>query len=142
MIQRIQSIYLILAVIISAALFYLPLFELPSATAGAAPKEFMITSNALLLVLSSAIGALAFITIFIFKNRPFQIKVCRLILIMIFVMIGLLFYTSDTFSSGLDQKVVFKIGTYLPLLQVLFIFLAHHAIKKDEKLVRSAERLR
>jgi hypothetical protein len=142
MIQRIQSIYLLLTVLVSAALFYLPLFELPSSVEGTGPREFMITSNALLLVLSSAIGVLAFVTIFLFKSRPLQIKVCRLILIMIFVMIGLLFYTSDTISNGLDQKVVFKIGTYLPLLQVLFIFLAHRAIKKDENLVRSADRLR
>ena len=142
MIQRVQSLYLLLTALISAAMFFLPLFELPSATADAAPMKFMITSNALLLVLSSAIGALSFIVIFIFKNRPFQMRVCRLILILIFVMIGLLFYTSDTISNGLNQKVIYKIGTYLPLLQVVFVFLAHYAIKKDEKLVRSADRLR
>jgi len=141
MIQRIQSIYLLLTVLISASLFYLPLFELPSAT-GTAPREFMVTSNALLLVLSSAIGLLSFIDIFIYRKRNVQARVCRLILILIFVMIALLFYTSDTISSGLDQKVVFKIGTYLPLLQVLFVFLAHRGIKKDEQLVRSADRLR
>jgi hypothetical protein len=69
-------------------------------------------------------------------------KLCRLILILIFVTIGLLFYTADAISSGLDQKVVYKIGTYLPLLQVIFIFLAHQAIKKDDELVKSADRLR
>ena len=142
MIQRIQSIYLLLTVLISAALFFIPLFEVPSAVAGAGPVKFMITSNALLLVLSCAIGALSFITIFIFKNRPFQMRICRLILILIFIMIGLLFYTSDTISNGLNQKVIYKIGTYLPLLQVVFVFLAHYGIKKDEKLVRSADRLR
>jgi hypothetical protein len=142
MIQRIQSIYLLLAVLVSASLFYLPLFEVPSATAGTDAVKFMITSNALLLVLACAIGVLSFITIFLFKSRPLQLRICRLILILIFVMIGLLFYTSDTISNGLNQKVIYKIGTYLPLLQVVFVFLAHHGIKKDEKLVRSADRLR
>jgi len=142
MIQRIQTIYLLLTVIISAALFYLPLFEVPLSAGDTAPKVFMITSNALLLVLTSAIGALAFVTILIFKNRRFQTRVCRVILILIFVMIALLFYTGDTFSNGLDQKVVYKIGTYLPLLQVVFVFLAHRAIRNDEKLVKSADRLR
>lgn len=69
-------------------------------------------------------------------------KACRLILIVIFVLIALLFYTSDTISGGLDRKVVFKIGTYLPMLQVILIFLAHRGIKKDDELVKSAERLR
>jgi len=142
MIQRIQSVYLFLAALVSAILFYIPLFELPVATADAAPRSFMISSNALLLILCSAIGIFSFIVIFIYKNRSFQLKACRLILIIIFIMIGLLFYTSDTISNGLDQKVVFKVGTYLPLLQVIFIFLAYRAIKKDDELVRSADRLR
>ena len=142
MIQRIQSIYLLLTVLISASLFFLPLFELPAAATDAASRNFMITSNAVLLVLSSAIGVLSLVVIFLFMNRPLQIRLCRLILIIIFIMIGLLFFTADTISNGLNQKVVYKIGTYLPLLQVVLVFLAHRSIKKDENLVRSADRLR
>ena len=142
MIQRVQTLFLLLTTLISVSLLYLPLFELPAMAADALPREFRITSNALLLILCAATGLFSFIVIFLFKNRRLQLKACRLILIIIFVMIGLLFYTSDTYSSGLDQKVVFKTGTYLPLLQVVFIFLAHRAIKKDDELVRSADRLR
>ena len=142
MIQRIQSLYLLLTVLISAVLLYIPLFELPATGTTGVPREYMITSNALLFILCAATGVFSFVVIFIFKNRSFQLKACRLILIIIFIMIGLLFYTSDTLSSGLDQKVVFKVGTYLPLLQVIFVFLAHRAIKKDDDLVKSADRLR
>jgi hypothetical protein len=142
MIQRIQSLYLFLAAAVSAILFYIPLFELPAAAMDQAPREFIITSNSLLMILNAAIGIASFAVIFLFRNRAFQLKACRLILIFIFVLIGLLFYTSDTISGGLDQKVVFKIGTYLPLLQVVFVFLANRAIKKDDDLVRSADRLR
>jgi hypothetical protein len=142
MIQRIQSIYLLLTVLVSASLFFLPLFELPSTTPGVEPREFLVTTNALLLVLTSAIGILAFVVIFLFMNRSLQMRLCRLMLILIFVMIGLMFYTSDAISSGLDEKVVYKVGTYLPLLQVVFIFLAHRSIRKDDKLVKSADRLR
>ena len=142
MIQRIQTIYLFLTVLISASLFFLPLFEIPAAAAEEAPRKFMVTSNALLLVLTSVIGVLSLVVIFLFMNRSLQMRLCRLILIITFVMIGLLFYTSDAITSGLDQKVVYKIGTYLPLVQVVLIFLAHRAIKKDELLVRSADRLR
>ncbi|MCX6276018.1 MAG: DUF4293 family protein [Bacteroidetes bacterium] len=142
MIQRIQSLFLLLTALLSGVLFFIPLFELPAATADIAPRLFMIGSNALLLTLCAAIGIISFIVIFIYRNRPFQLKACRLILIFIFILIALLFYTSDTISSGLDQKVVFKIGTYLPMLQVIFIFLAHRGIKKDDELVKSADRLR
>jgi len=142
MIQRIQSVYLLLAVLISGALLYLPLFELPAITGDSAPREFMITSNSLLLIINAVTGIASFAVIFLFKNRRLQLRACRLILIVIFIMVGLLFYTSDTISNGLDQKVVFKVGTYLPLLQVVFIFLAHRAIKKDDALVKSADRLR
>jgi hypothetical protein len=142
MIQRIQTLFLLLTTVVSAILFYIPLFGLPAADAASAPGTFMITSNALLTILCAATGLLSFIVIFLYKKRIVQMKACRLILIIIFIMIGLLFYTSDTISNGLNQKVVFKIGTYLPLLQVIFVFLAHRGIKKDEALVRSADRLR
>lgn len=142
MIQRIQTIYLLLSVLISVALIYTPLFELPAVAADHAPRLFMLDSNALLFILSAAIGLLSFIIIFFFRNRSFQLKACRATLILIIVMIALLFYTSDTISNSLDQKVVFKIGSYVPLLQVVFVFLAHRSIKKDDELVRSADRLR
>lgn len=142
MIQRIQSLYLLLTTLLSGVLYFIPLFELPAAAPETAPRMFMIGSNALLLTLCAAIGISSFIVIFIYKNRPFQLKACRLILIFIFILIALLFYTSDTISSSLDQKVVFKIGTYLPMLQVIFVFLAHRGIKKDDQLVKSADRLR
>ncbi len=61
---------------------------------------------------------------------------------MVLVIIALVFYTSDTIANGLDQKVIFKIGSYLPWVQFVFVFLAHRAIKKDDELVRSADRLR
>lgn len=141
MIQRIQSVFLLLTAVVTVVLFYIPVFELPAA-GGAEPREFMITSNALLMVLCGATGVLALGNIFVYRKRQIQLRICRIILIIIFIMIGLLFYTSDTISNGLDQKIIFKIGTYLPLLQVIFVFLAHRSIKKDDELVRSADRLR
>lgn len=142
MIQRIQTLYLLIAALLSIALFYIPLFELPEDPANAAAKTFTVSSNSVLLILNAAIGIFSFSTVFFFKNRTFQMKACRLVLILTFFLIGLLFYTSDTFSTGLDHKVVFKIGTYIPLIQVVMIFLAHRSIRKDEALVRSADRLR
>jgi lipopolysaccharide export LptBFGC system permease protein LptF len=67
---------------------------------------------------------------------------CNLSLLLTCILIGLLFFLSDTMSGGKSQRVHYLIGIYLPLVQLLLIFLATVFIKKDEKLVRSADRLR
>jgi hypothetical protein len=142
MIQRVQSLYLLLTAIISALLFYVPLFQYPLSATDTAPHMYFVSANAFLLILNIVVGALSFITIFFFKNRKLQLRACRLCLMLIFVMVGLLFYTSDALAGGIDQRVTFKAGAYLPLIQIVLVFLAHVGIKKDDKLVRSADRLR
>jgi hypothetical protein len=42
----------------------------------------------------------------------------------------------------MEQRINFKAGAYLPLIQIVFVFLAQRAIGKDEELVKSADRLR
>jgi hypothetical protein len=49
---------------------------------------------------------------------------------------------ADATSSQTDQKIHYLYGSYLPLIQILVIFIAGRYIKKDEELVRSANRLR
>jgi hypothetical protein len=146
MIQRIQSVYLLLVVAISALLFVVPLFYFESPATGAeiqpAITSFSIVTNSFLLIINCAIGALAFIAIFLYKKRPLQIRACNLIMILICVLIGLLFYTADTLMNGMNQRAHYQFGSYLPLLQLVFTFLASRGIKKDEALVRSADRLR
>ena len=139
MIQRVQSVYLILTTIVSAVLFLIPVFADPIADPA---RNFLIQDNALLLILNILIGGMAFISIFLFKNRKLQIKACRLCLMLIFALIALLFFTSDTISNTLNHKVSFKAGAYLPLIQIVLVFLAQRGIAKDEEFVRSADRLR
>jgi len=143
MIQRVQSIYLLLVVIISAVLFLVPVFyiEHTGVAAQMGTTSFSIATNSLLLIISCAIGAIALVSIFMYRKRMTQTKACNLNMILICVLVGLLFYTADTLN-GMDAKVHYQFGTYLPLIQLVFTFLALRAIKKDEDLVRSANRLR
>jgi hypothetical protein len=143
MIQRIQTIYLLLVTVLSAVLFVVPLFTIESLeqTGPAAQTGFMITTNSFLLILSCAIGIISFLAIFLYKKRLTQIKACNLNMILTCVLVGLLFYTADTLN-GMNQKVHYQFGTYIPLIQLVFTFLAIRSIKKDEELVRSANRLR
>jgi peptidoglycan/LPS O-acetylase OafA/YrhL len=146
MIQRVQTVYLLLVCLISVLLFFFPVFDVQTMAADGGhahtPVSFYINTNAFLLILNSAIGILAFFAIWLFKKRMMQIRACNLIMILTCVLIGLLFYTADTLSSGASEKAHYLFGIYLPLIQLAFAFLALRGIKKDEELVRSANRLR
>ena len=142
MIQRRQSLFLLGATLISVLLLYLPVFEIVPVASTEPAKSFTISINAFLLILNGGIGVITFIAIFLYKNRNLQARACNLALLLTCVLIGLIFFLSDTMSSGMNQKIHYKYGSYLPLIQVLFVFLATRYIRKDDELVRSADRLR
>ena len=142
MIQRKQSLFLLLATAISALLLYLPVFELLPEDVSLPGKKVTVTINALLLIINGAVGILAFVTIFFYKNRGLQLRSCNLALLLTCILIGLLFFLSDTMSSGMNQKIHYLYGSYLPLIQIVFLFLASRYVRKDDELVRSADRLR
>ena len=143
MIQRIQTIYLLIASIVSGGLifvfnlwktlkeqiFVLDLFKEGLFTLNVVPFMF-ITSSILSLV-----------TIFLYKNRKLQFVIGRIIILINLFLLGLLIYLSLTLSG---ETIVSEkgIGMFLPILVVLLIVLANKAIKKDEDLVKSVDRLR
>ena len=144
MIQRKQSIFLLLAVAINALLFYLPVYTFtPDLTLpDTAIHPYLISANALLAIINGAIGVLSLISIFLYKNRNVQIRVGNLSMLLTALLAGLLFFVADTISKSMNQRVDFMIGSYLPLIEIVFLFIAVRFIKKDETLVRSADRLR
>lgn len=151
MIQRSQSLYLLLAVLLGVSLFFLPVFEFPGMKPSVVPPAnegpatdtlYYITSNSLLFLLHVAICAMVLITIFLFRNRNLQIRLCNLSLLLISGLIGLLFFTADSVGSTFNHQVVYHMGSYFPMIQLALVFAAARAIKKDEELVRSADRLR
>jgi hypothetical protein len=143
MLQRIQSIYLLLVALLSVVLIFAKLFliEAPALNPPYDHVSRYLASNSFLMILNGVIGVISFITIFLYKKRMTQVKACNLLMILICVLVGLLFFTADTLNTE-NAKVVYKYGTYLPLIQLILTFLAMRAIKKDEELVRSADRLR
>lgn len=149
MIQRIQSLFLLGVVLISGLLLVVPVYELQQVAVPDVPSlavspatSFLISSNALLMILNCAIGVFALLAIFLYRNRSLQIRICNLDLLLTCVLVGLLFFVADTMSSNMNQHVKYLFGSYMPLIQLLFIFLASRFIKRDEDLVRSADRLR
>ncbi|MEO0311633.1 MAG: hypothetical protein RIQ89_1290 [Bacteroidota bacterium] len=145
MLQRIQTIFLLLAVILTGLLLYLPVYEIRSAVVSGTIDEveqFIISTNIPLMLLNAGVGVLLVISLLSFKNRNLQRRLCNLSLLLSCILIGLLFFLADHDGAKQSSKVVYKLAAYFPLLNLLFIFLASFFIKKDEEMVRSADRLR
>lgn len=86
-------------------------------------------------------AGLALVSLFLFKKRNTQIVINRLNIILNFLLLGLIVYQLLTLSgeTSVSEK---GIGLFLPLVVVVLLSLATKAILKDERLVKSADRLR
>lgn len=136
MIQRIQTIYLLVVALVSGGLpFLFPLWTDNQANA-------VYAQNELLIIGCFAVAAvLALIAIFSYKNRKNQFVVNRLNMILNLFLLGFFVYRSLTLSgeNNISEK---GIGMLLPIVSIVFLVLANKAIKKDEDLVKSVDRLR
>ncbi|MBD3581435.1 DUF4293 domain-containing protein [Flavobacterium selenitireducens] len=136
MLQRIQTVYLIFAFVASGVLpFVFPLW-----TQDGKPVFFMQSSvYSILFGLSTTLALLAILT---FKKRQQQFVMNRLNMILSLILLGLFLYRSLNVSG--DAPVVSEkgIGMFLPIVSIVFLVLANKAIKKDEDLVKSVDRLR
>ena len=136
MLQRIQTVYLLICFVISGIL---PLFI--SLWPNVTKKEELFTHAILFSILFGSSALLAVVSIFSYKKRQNQFVINRLNMILNFIIIGLLVYHSLTLSG--EAKVSEKgIGMLLPIFSIVFLALANKAIKRDEDLVKSVDRIR
>jgi len=136
MIQRIQTLYLLLALGFSAGLIFV--FHLW--TNSEEVKVYAIDNYMYLgLFLGSAL--LSLISIFSFKNRQSQFVMGRVNIILNFILLGIFVYQSLNVSGEADVSEK-GIGILLPVFSIVCLVLANKAIKKDEDLVKSVDRLR
>ncbi|HEU4495479.1 MAG TPA: DUF4293 domain-containing protein, partial [Flavobacterium sp.] len=116
-------------------------FVFPLETDASGNKEVFFTNRGhiadIILFLGSAL--LSFLTIFLFKNRKLQFVLCRLNIILNLILLGLFIYRSLSISGGVATPEK-GIGMFLPIFSIVFLVLANKAIKKDEDLVKSADR--
>lgn len=135
MIQRIQTLYMVLAV--AASLlggFGFPLWYAEN-TAFYADDRFWLQLSFV------AAGLLPLVAIFKYKTRQTQFVLNRLGLLANLFLVGFFVYRSLTISG--ETEVSEKgIGLLMPVVSIVFLVLANKAIKKDEALVKSADRLR
>jgi hypothetical protein len=142
MIQRIQTIWLLLA---SAAAFLTLKFSFYSGNiigADGAAKSFQYLtarSHIVITILSAGVGLAALICIFLYKNRKQQLRIVLLALLVSIVNIVLFFLESRKFVAGEGN---YDLTAAIAFAVPVFLFLAMRGIRKDEKLVKSLDRLR
>ncbi|MGJ8734543.1 MAG: DUF4293 domain-containing protein [Cellulophaga sp.] len=136
MIQRIQTVFLLVVVVLAAVLpFFASLWTLDSGTIIFARDEMYIS----IAFYISAI--LAFLSILLFRNRKNQFVLNRLNMICNLFILG--FFVSRSLNLSGETVVSEKgIGMLIPLFSIVFLVLANRFIKKDEDLVKSVDRLR
>lgn len=136
MIQRIQTLYLLLSAVIMGGLsFVFSLWFNNDGDAIYAMNDYLYLG----FFLGSAL--LSIISIFSFKNRKSQFVMGRFNIILNFILLGIFVYQSLNLSGETDVSEK-GIGMLLPIFSIVCLVLANKAIKKDEDLVKSVDRLR
>ena len=140
MIQRIQSIWLVIAAALSGAGFGLSFFSGNKLSETVNTKEwieFTATQNLFIMILTVAITVAALVAVFRYKDRRRQMLVIFATAILAFVNIALYYNAKSSFAEAkLD------LGSLFSFAVPLFLLLAIRSGYKDEKLVKSTDRLR
>jgi len=158
MIQRIQTVFLLVALLCAVLLFFFPLAGIYGDTStylfyvyefrNMVPGEESVFNNLAVIPLAAinaAIALLALAGIFTFKNRLLQLRLVRFAIFLDIIMVALIFFI----YAGIIERSVFvtpdymsEAGIYFPLIALIFLILANRYIQRDERMVRSLDRLR
>ncbi len=146
MLQRIQSILLLLAAAASLGVFGLPFATTPEPVDRSiifADADFDVQDHLGMMLLFGLAGLVALAGIFAYRNRPLQMRLSLFVFIanLIGVAFGIIYYMQNT-TEMVEKEVNDGLGIFLPAAAMILALLASRYIKKDEKLVRSMDRLR
>jgi len=141
MIQRIQSLWLLIVAIAAFATYTLTLYV--GVLANGSEKRFLLADNFLLVIVIIALGLLAMVNLFLFKNRKLQFRLAVFGALFSIGFIFLEYLMVEGFKK--DNAVAtgfYQPGALLPIVMTVFFIMAARGIYKDEKLVKSLNRLR
>lgn len=165
MIQRIQTLWLAFVILITVATFFFPLVDFSFDLKGmqhvepygllvkdksADSMQLVQTTPAWSLIyMQVGISLLALISIFLYKKRQLQLRFVAGGILLISIYVGYVLFVK---IDGLEEQIAAlysapivkynKISVCFPILQLLLMILSQRAIRKDERLVRSSDRLR
>lgn len=147
MIQRIQSIYVLVSALLIGTLMKLKFADLivnnelyTFVASGIYKGEEMVFDGLAIFIFIPLIALLHLVVIFLYKKRILQIRILVFTIILLLGLFGLFFYF--TYTGFNDVKVAFKVPITFPIIAAILDFLAIRAIGKDEALIRSLDRIR
>jgi hypothetical protein len=159
MIQRIQSLFLLAAGACSIFLIFYPIsrmvfgddifanfFSYGFKNASWPYEKFMSTYP--VLIITSVSGLLSLITIFLYRNRILQMRLCVYNILITLGLIIIIFYYYFAVKRGALGKELalerhhFSFAVMLPFVNVILLFQAFRAIRRDDLMVKSYDRLR
>jgi hypothetical protein len=152
MIQRIQTVYFLIAEVLIGTLYYLPFAEVTDKEGKIYQLDFTgflpeIGNNtnwmkSPLFLLGAVCFLLILVTIFQYKQRMLQISLSSIAAFLLVGMSGLIFYYGKSAEKMVAGTGSLNLVALSPVIAAIIIYLAIRAINKDEKLVRSIDRIR
>jgi glucan phosphoethanolaminetransferase (alkaline phosphatase superfamily) len=151
MIQRIQTIYLLLTILLAVLFLSGDIIHFQNGNAiSLAGISTLQTENLSapqlstwpLTVFSVLVPLIALITIFLFRNRPLQMKFTLFLILMIIFLIGAVIYFTLAVNKTFRTDLQPGIKLVIPVAMLILSALAYRSIKKDQELVKSYDRLR
>lgn len=147
MIQRIQTVYLLISALLIGFLFLLPFAEIANEGAvylfnykGIVLDGTLKENGFSISILIGIIMALHGVAILNYKNRIRQIRLTVFSILLMLGLFGMFFFF--TYYSFTSAQISFKISVIFPLVAIILDYLAIRAIGKDEALIRSIDRIR
>ena len=154
MIQRLQTVYLLIVAVLFIALMFLPLavlqhgnnlysFDVMGLNTVSQPE--LVYPTLPLMAIGAIIAMLPLVTIFMYKKRLLQIRMCVFNALLIIGFCSLFGYYLWQFSKSADfpnMNINIRLWASFPIIALIFDYLAIRNIGADEALIRSLERLR
>ena len=144
MLQRIQTVYLLIAILLAGLVAFLIPFWADSNDELVYLNSMLQSGETFFMIIPAVFmvsALMAVLTLISFKKRTKQIIYNRVNIVINFLLLGIVVYHQLNLPG--ETMVSEKgIGVFIPLLVIVFLALANKAIIKDDKLVKSVDRLR
>ncbi len=155
MIQRIQSLFLLLIAVLSGLLlngsvlnfigktgsaFKVTFTQVLKSAGGQGPEviEKLLPFTIIIII----IPIISLVTIFLFKNRKVQLRLAFVLIILTATLLIAFVHISLSVITKFEAQLVIGFNMILPVLMLILAVLAYRGIRKDDLLVKSYDRLR
>lgn len=131
MIQRIQTLFLLIILLITPSIIYFF-------------SDWVIQFFVYFIIYVISVGVITISSILFYFNRLIQIYLNLINIFINILILGFLIYFYNIYSSSREFILVDKklFGMLIPLFNLLFLLIANYNIKKDETLIKSIDRIR